>query len=403
MSPLERGRRRPSAAAVVIGLVALLLVGVLVGGALEVPSVSGPYRRAVNRSYAGQGADLVEASNAQGRRLTALMGEMASMGRAALQTSLDTLVRSTASTAAQADGLAPPTPTGGLGPRFAAVLADRAQATASVRSAVYGLLGMAPLPQAGAPTPPGVVDANDGTPTLSPAVATARLTAAGAVLSGSDAEYASVRRGFLVAPGSARLPASRWVTDPSLWAPGPLATLVGDLTSSSTLSAVVKVVLVPHTLNLTPPAVPAAAPTSTTAPTTASTASTAVTTVPPTGRIAVSVVVVNQGNVTAQGVKVSGQAVPEDGGTPSSSSTSLTLASLASASVTLPPLAVESGKTYHLAVAVTPPATQGDRSGLSETVVVHVAPAPPPPTTTTTTVVPRTTTTAPRPPVHRRP
>ncbi len=401
MSPLERGRRRPSAAAVVIGLVALLLVGVLVGGALEVPSVSGPYRRAVNRSYADQGADLIEASNAQGRRLTALMGDMASMGRAALQTSLDTLVRSTGSTALQADGLAPPTPTGGLGARFATVLSDRAQATASVRSAVYGLLGMAPLPQAGAPATSGAVNANNGTPRLSPAVATARLTAAGAQLTGADADYASVRRGFLVAPGSARLPSSRWVTDPRRWAPGPLSTLVGALTSSSTLSPVVKVVVVPNTLNLTPPAVPAASGASpTSAP---ATATTGVTTVPPTRTITVSVVVVNEGNVTAQGVKVSGQAVPEDGGAPSSSSTSLTLAALASTSVTLPPLAVDPGMTYHLAVAVTPPAAQGDRSGLSETVVVRVAPGPPPTTTTTTTVPPRTTTTAPRAAVHRRP
>ena len=102
----------------------------------------------------------------------------------------------------------------------------------------------------------------------------------------------------------------------------------------------------------------------------------------------------NQGNVTAEGVVVSGQVVPQAGGATASTSRTVSLAAATTQAVALPPLKVVPGRTYNLSVAITPPTAQADRSGISETFTVHIAASPPP----TTTTAPTTTTTAPRSP-----
>jgi hypothetical protein len=373
MSPLERRRRRrPTGPIVVIGLAVALALALLVGGILKVRTGSGPYRRDIDRSYAEQGSALIRASNADGSTLTSLMGDMPGLGRTPLRVDLDTLVRSTARTAAAAAALSPPAPSGGLARGFTAVLEDRAEAAADVRAAVDGLLGMTPLPTPDAP-PGGSPGADSGRPTLTSGQAAIDIVAVGTLLIRADRAYATVRHQFRRAPGSASLPASVWVTDPQRWAPGPVETLVGQVASSSTLSTVVRVVLLPHTVRITPAAVP---------PVPGS--ATGVSLIPPTHAVSISVVVANQGNVTADGIVVSAQVVPRGGGVTRAASSTVDVVAGTSVTVTLPGLPVAPGQTYDLGLALTPPSDQTDRSGITETYVIRIGAAAPAPTTTTT-------------------
>jgi hypothetical protein len=391
MPALDRRRRRRPIGPI---LVALVLVGValflLIGGALEVGHASGPYWSDVDRSYSAQGAVLVDQSNQTGATLDKLVVDMASMTRRPLQEQLDSLVAATAGQAGSAAALSPPSPANGLDQGFAGVMATRALAVDRLRSAVDGLLGMAPLPVRGAvPSATGTASpaarAGGATVVLLPtAKVTSDLAQVGALLDRSDQSYATVRRGFLAAPGSAALPRSVWVHDPQLWSPGPVQTLVDNLTGSKSLTPVHRLQLLTVRLNpspVPPIGTPSASSASSAAAGTA-TAGAVSSVIPPTTRLRVEAIVGNYGNVGEAKVVVTAQTEPQGGGSASSASATIALQPGSTAAVALPALAVDPGATYGLTVTVAAPAAQSNRSGLSGDYTVQVAPASP--TTTPT-------------------
>jgi len=342
---------------VVVAVVAVVVLGLLIGGALRVGRASGPYWVDVNRSYAAQGVGLVDQSNRTGAQLRRLMARMPGLTRGTLQQQLDVLVADSGQVATTAAALSPPTPTDGMGPQFATALADRAKAVTQLRTAVDGLLGMAPLPVVGAST----TTTTTAPQALLPAgQAATDIAAAGTMLRSADHGYSSVRHQFRSAPGRARLPASVWVTHPGVWTSSAAQALVGQLSSSSSLAARHQVVLLHNGIRLTPPALPPA--------TSAPPAATG--TVPPTHRLSVTAVVANQGNVDEPHIAVT---IGIQGG-PTHSRT-ISLAAGRSAAVPLPPFKVTPGHSYVLTLSVNPPAGQTVRTNTSTTFTIQVAPA----------------------------
>ena len=92
MSPLltrRRSRRRSRAGRLVLLACVLVVAAVLIGGVARIGSQSGPFNASVNRSFATQGAVLVDQSNATGASLRRLMGAMQDQNRLTLQAGLD--------------------------------------------------------------------------------------------------------------------------------------------------------------------------------------------------------------------------------------------------------------------------------------------------------------------------
>ncbi len=370
------------------GLVAVAAGLLLVGGASKVSESSKSFHETLNRSYAVQASILVEQSSATGKQLSTLMGNMAAMTRQSLENQLDALVTEASQTAASVTALSPPAPTGTSGAELEAVVDRRGAAVAAIRRAVDGLLGLSMPPEPGV----SATSTSVAHPT-SPAEAAAALSAAGSQLQAADHMYRAVRRSFLLAPGRAALPPSVWVTDPQLWAPGPLETLVSDLTSSSTLVPVTRVVLLQAMLRTGSGSVPAVSTGTGTGGTTAGgqpgTGGTTVGsgTILPTKALGITVVVSNQGDVAAQGVAVSASVTPSQGGSARAVSDHVTLMPGTSSTVALADLPVTPGQTYTLVVSVKPPPAQVDLTLTTDTFSIHVAPEPPPttpPVTTTT-------------------
>ncbi len=391
MPPLDRRRRRrPLGQALWIALLVGLVLFLLIGGALRVGRASGPYTVDIDRSYALQAGVLAGQSNQQAAQLNRLVNTMPGLARRTLQTQLDELVAQATATATGAEALAPPDPAPGLDPGFTTAMADRAGALSDVRRAVYGLLGMTPQPVTGALGSPGPAAAGTrgATATLLPSdQAAAELTRAGAQLARADQTYAAVRRSFAAAPGHARLPASVWVHDPALWAPGTVETLVNDLTGSPTLATFHRLQLV--TVRVSPAAVPpVGAPPAGPPGAAGACQATTVSVIPPTARLALDAVVANFGNVGETGSTVTAQLQPQGPGDPATSSARFALAPNTSAAIALPPLAIAPGDTYGLSVSVSAPPGQSDQTGLTGCYSIRVAP----PTPTTTTTAPATTT-----------
>ena len=377
----RRARRRTPLALVAAVVAAAAILALLVGGVAEISRASGPFHQSVNQSFAQQAASVAQTSGRTGRQLTRLVDTMPSLDRLELQQSLDGLVADSESQADQAASLTPPEPSGTVGPNLEAVFAARAAAMASLRSSIDGLLGMAPLPVVGAPSSPLSGSAATGaTTTLRSATeVAAQLVAVGQTLTGADTAYGRVRRQLVQAPGRARLPASRWVTDPQLWASGPVSALVDQLTSAPSLATEHAVQLL--YIHLTPAVVPP--------PPTPSGASGTIVpgsaTLPPTRTMTVTAVVVNNGGVGEVGLVVQARLQPTTAGPTALRSRRVALLPGGSAAVTLPAFRVRPGTTYVLAVSVSPPAGQLDHSDLGGALTVVVAPPSPPTTTTTTT------------------
>ncbi|MGA8370149.1 MAG: hypothetical protein WB765_08470, partial [Acidimicrobiales bacterium] len=135
-------------------VVIVVVVGVIVIASIaEINAQSGPYRQMVNRSFGALASPLVNASTQTGRDLATTMKQAAgaSTNRNGLQQKLDQAVADASSQSSDAASLIPPSEVGSLDQQLVAVFAERAAAATSVRSAVDGLLGMTPLPAAGAP------------------------------------------------------------------------------------------------------------------------------------------------------------------------------------------------------------------------------------------------------------
>src|SRR5579862_7929613 len=363
MSPAERRRRRrrrlrPSARVVVAAVVALIVVLVVAGGVLRTGSQSRPYWRALDRSYALSARPLVGASNRLDAQLRAIVSRMSGDTRTAVQATLDTLVRSADQIAEEASTLASPEPFGGAGSDIALAMNDRAVALRELRAAVDGLLGMAPLPAAGAnsrvPAPPRH---------LTVAEAADDFTKVGSLLGEADRAYETGRHLLRGAPGAVALPSSVWTGRTEAWTSGGMEALA----ASPTLAAVHDIVLAKDAISLTPAPVPPPS------------GSTATPIVPPTSSLTVSAVVANKGNVTERGIAVTA-ALAAAGHQPTTRrAKGVTLAPRASMSVTLGRLRVVPGSSYTLTVTVDPP--QPDAPGAQTTATFAFSVAPPSPPT----------------------
>jgi hypothetical protein len=363
MSPLipRRRRRRSRSGRLVLALCALVLVALLVGGLMRVTNQSGPYRSSMDHSLATSGSVLADASNASAVEVGHLLTTMQNDSRTVLQAGLDAAVVQTTQQADEAAQLAPSS--SGLGGQFSAVFSDRARALRQIRTAIDGLIGMAPLPVAGAPGALGESTtaslSASSIPLLSATAVTDQIAAAGQLLIHSDQQYRQVRQALRRDGGRAMLAPSVWVTDPGQWQIGSVASQVDLVSSSSTLEPSHYLVL--RSVRLVPGALPT--PAGTPAGTSA---------LPPTTSVQVIVVVTNLGSVNESHVAVLFTlALQAAGGRITTQSRSAPLSS--GDSVTLDPVlfGVKPGSTYLLSVAITSPS--GQASNLNQ--LLQIAPS----------------------------
>jgi hypothetical protein len=346
----------------VVLLIALVVVlAVVVGGLTQVSRQSTGYDANSDRTLAAQGTVAADQSNATSATVRKVVNDLPSQTRQGLQAALDGAVQQTSDEAARAQLAAGSTPLGTVATKFVGVFAERAQAVAQLRAAVYGFLGMQPIPPAAAPAG-GVPARSSGTGTalLSASEVTNRIAAAGALLSHSDALYRSVRRSLATAPGAGKLPPSAWVTNPQVWQLGSVAAQVDLVATSSTLAATHYVVL--RTVRLSPPALPTPQGTPT-----------GVSVISPTSRIGVTVVLANQGSSNESHVSVHFTLADQ---TSAATATQVRTTSLAlGASSTLPTvtLRVKPSTSYLLTVQIALPAGQTLTAGTAIQQTLQVA------------------------------
>jgi hypothetical protein len=344
-----------------VGVVVAIVLALGVGGLVQMSSQSEGYDAHADRTLAAQGRVVAEQSNATAASVRALLGGVGGQTRQGLQVALDSAVQATQSESTRAAFVSSSDPVGGISSSFAAVFADRARSMEDLRAAFDDFLGMQSLPVAGAPAGrSGAAPA--GASLLSASQATARISAAGALLGQADALYRSVRHSLAVSAGHGRLPRSVWVTDPSLWGAAGAASTVDLVSGSPTLAATHDVVI--RTVRLTPPALP-----------TAPGAAGGISVLSPVHQLGVTVVLANQGSVAEPRVVVRFELAAQSGGSTQAHDVMTQLA--LGGSVTLPTVSfpVKPGTTYVLTVTVIPPPAQTLTDGTVFQQAIEVAPA----------------------------
>ncbi len=387
----RRSRRGGLRQALLVGIAAAVTLVLIVGSLVAAHTQSAGYRSATTSGYAMLAARTADASTTTGRRLAELVAGAPGLtnqkfphtARGILQQGLDSAVQETADQAAEADHIASPPPSGDLAAPFAAVMDQRAAATAQLRSTVDQLLGMTPLPVAGAPS--NGVPASPAT-LISVDRATAALTRVGTLLEQADEGYRRLVATARSLRPPVRFPPSVWVQQPVSQSPLGAAGLGGAAAALSASPALAPFHhLVITAVGLTPPAVPGGGVgvvgTTCVAPQ-ATVPGASPTILPPTTRVVASVAVTNCGTVTESGVTVTVTVDPADlPGTPapppgSAGGTSRARVSLGSGSSTAPtlaPLPVAVGHRYTLTVSVTVPAGQADPTGTVHRFLLQVS------------------------------
>ena len=311
--------------------------------------------------------------------------------RLELQAALDAAVRASRHAASHLAGLEPPPPQGSVAARLARVVDERAAAAAAIRSALDGLLELAPLPVAGAPSG---ASAPGPTPQVTVAEAGARLAAAGTILAGSDAAYAALVASARTGRAPVRLPASRWARGELT--PTALGGLAGVLATAKAYAPVPSVIV--SAVGIAPPAVvppgsgglspPPAGQTGVggtfgegCASPVSAVPSSSPTVLPPTGTVQATVTVTNCGAVVEGTATVTATLALADlpGTTPPSSAraggsvkATVEVPVDGSVALTLAPLAVAGGHRYTLVVSVAPPVPQPSAAGTSQEFLVEV-------------------------------
>jgi hypothetical protein len=316
-----------------------VVVVLAVSAVAQIGRASGPYRRTVDRGYAALAVPLVADSNASGNSLASFLHQARALGRIAFFFDLDVLAADTAATRRRFDAITPPDPVSSAG--CAGAIAGRAVAVASLQASLEGVVG-----------------GRTGLDAVDQGAATAAMTSAGSALRSADASWAACRRALRGAPGSPRLPASVWVRDPSVYEPGAVAKLVGQVAGSSSLAPV-------HAL-----AVVAVV----TEPSAVVSAQTLV--VPATTTITAHVVLANRGNVDENGVEVGGVATVQgavQGAVPLQRT--LDLAAARSTTVLLPMFAVAPGSSYTVEVVAESPRVADTGLQATRTIQIQVQPA----------------------------
>jgi len=389
----RRRRRQPGRGlgqSVLIGIAATVTLVLVAGSLLAIHTQSQGYRDATTRGYAALADRIGQESTRTGAQLSTLMAGAPTLtnqkfpytARAVLQQGLDAAVLDTSDQAIQAATIASPPAVGDLSSRFTAVLRLRASATSRLRDTVDRLLGLQPLPIAGAPT-----TSVPGAPAtlISADQAASELAAEGVAFEQSDAGFRSLQASAAAMRAPFRL-------HPSVWVPAPVATApLGSTSLAAAAPALASsAALVPFhhlvvtAVGLSPPAVPSGAvgivSTSCIAPQSTTPGATP-TIVPPTPTLAALVSVTNCGNVPEAGVTVLVTVAPDDppgsspappGGSGGRTSATVTIASGASAAPTLRPLPVAPGHRYTLTVSVSLPPGQADPTGSTQAFLVQV-------------------------------
>jgi hypothetical protein len=362
MSPLithRRARRRSRAGRLVVLALVVVVAAVLIGGVTRIGPRSGPFNASVNRSFGAQGTVLADLSNATGASLRRLMGAMQSEDRQTLQAGLDDVTAQAGDQAARAAALASE---GDVAGRFATVFADRARSADEVRAAIDGLLGMRPLPVAGAPQA-AVVTGTATTALLSSTQATDRIAAAGRLLGRADASYRVLRHSLATMAGHARLPASRWITASSTWQIGAVATQVDLVAASPTLEATHQLGL--SVVQVTPPAIPS--------PTGVVTGGVSV--LSPTKTVALHVVLTNNGSVDEPHASVTFTLTLLPTGAATTRRRTASVLATRSASLSPVTFSVKPGDSYQLTVAITAPTGLAGAGGTSFSEALQISPS----------------------------
>ncbi|MGH9081314.1 MAG: hypothetical protein ACRDYE_14800 [Acidimicrobiales bacterium] len=376
-------------------MVVLLLVtaaALLAAGSLiEIRAQSGMFRASTDSGYGAMASKLVAASNQTGGQLASLMAGAPQLSNSALpytargvlQQGLDAAVTSTSAEAGQAAALEPPIPTADAGPRFAAVMSDRASAALALRSTVDRLLGMTPLPIAGspespAPPAPAVL--------ISPDQASTGMTAAGVLFQQADDQYDALRADLRANRVPIRLPSSVWVPAPVADAPlGParLGASAVSLRASVALVALHQLIITAIGLEPTPVASggrQTSIPGCTDPQSTSGNASPTV--MPPTTSVQATVTVTNCGTVVEPVVRVTETlALADPPGTPpppvaaagGSSQVQAGLRSGTSAALSMKPLPVVSGHRYTLTLTIAIPASQDNPAGSTQQLLLQIS------------------------------
>lgn len=385
--PRARRRRRHPASRRSWGRLLLIVVSaalalvVIVGSLIEIPTQSSGYRTSTNTGYGALVSHIVDASNQTGGQLAALMDRAPhipnqqspylAMARTEIEQGLDQAVSSTSAQAALAAQEVGPFPTGDIGARLAQVMIERAKAASDLRATIDQLLGMTPLPIAGAPTPSIPLSS---APLISIDQAASAMAAAGNLFQQADDEYRALTAEIRLHRIPIHLPPSVWVPAPIANAPLGAASLGASASALDASGALVPFhQLVITAVGLTPPAVPSSGigivGDSCSAPVSLTPAAVP-TVLPPTTAVTAAVTVTNCGNVVEPGVVVTaslavadppGTAPPPAGSSGSRTQVAVTLRSASSAALVLGPLAVASGHLYTLTLAIEIPTGQAAR------------------------------------------
>ncbi len=390
----RRRRRQPGRGLgpwVLVAIAATVTIVLVSGSIVAIHTQSKDYRDATTIGYASLADHLGSASTQTGAQLAALMAKAPDLtnqkfpdvARGTIQQGLDAAVAASGNQAAQAVHIDSPPPVGDLGSRFTQVMNERASATKQIRSTIDRLLGMQPLPIAGAPSTGGLpAEAT----LISADQASSELSGAGRRLEAADAAFRSLRASAAGLHLRLRLRPSVWVSPPVASAPlGPLAlqSLPTALVSSAALVPFHQLVVT--AVGLRPAAVPVggvgSVSTSCTDPRSVAPDSSA-TVVPPTATLGVLVSVSNCGNIPESGVIVRMTVRPSDpaGTAPAPVGKQggqvravVSIAPGWSSAPSLRTVPVASGHRYTLTVSVSLPLGQADGSGSSQSFLVQVA------------------------------
>ena len=386
---------------VTISLVVVVLGVLVIGSVVEIHAQSAPYRRMTDQGYAALASPVVNASNQSGARLAAVINTapnipnqpLPNTARGEIQQGLDVAMSATAQEAAQARALTPPSPTDDVASQFTAILEERAAAAASVVATVDQLLGMSPLPIAGAPTTTTTSSAQPS-PVISVSQASQQLAAAGTRIEQADRAYAvwarQLRQGKIAGAGPIRVPTSVWAPPGSPLSSVQLGNSAGLLNAAVALVPFHQVVIT--AVGLAPPAVPSATPndpagsgtiaTSCNPPNPTSTVAGPIPTIlPPTGSVTPLVTVTNCGTVNEPNVTVTetlvlvdapGTGPPPAGASGSSARTSVTTLAGQSQALSFPALTVASGHNYTLTITLSPPTGQANLAGTSQQFLLRI-------------------------------
>lgn len=385
----------------VVVLVAIVLALVIASFA-EISAQSAGYRASTNSGYGALASRVVDASNRTGSELAQLMrgaptltnGPVPRTARAQLQQGLDAAVAATAGEVAQSGQLVPPFPSDDVSVDFTQVMTERAQATVDLRSAIDGLLGLAPAPIAAGSAAPASQPASEkpsgrqaSAPLQSVPATSAALAVAGRRFQDADGLYrllkARIRRHRLRIP----LPASIWVPRPLATAPlgeAALAQAATTLSESEPLQAQHRLVIT--AVGLTPPAVGTGSPSAVGVGcqgTISTVPGPTPTVLPPTSSVEAAVTVTNCGTVPETGVTLTetlavadppGTELPPKSARGGTARVTVSVASGGSRAFSMGPMAVAGGHLYSLTLSIAVPAGQTLPQGTSQQFLLKISP-----------------------------